>query len=158
MIENYLKILEESLTKKVNTLQSIEEENRKQEQSLKGDVISWDDFDQGMERKEELIKELNRLDQGFDQLYERIKEQLLQNKEIYKKQIENLQQLIQKITDLSVSVQAQEMRNKQLVERAFVKAKREMQTGRQSSKAAYDYYRNMNNSNITPPQFMDQKK
>lgn len=158
MIENYLKILEESLEKKLVVLNEIAVYNDEQEELLKQDGVSMEVLDRNMDQKGELIQKLTELDDGFEMLYERVREQLLKNRELYKQQIKRLQELIAKITDQSVSVQAQEARNKKLVETYFAKEKGRLRQGRQASKAAYDYYKNMNNTNVVPPQIMDQKK
>ena len=158
MIENYLQVLEESLCKKKDVLCKIEELNKRQEQILKSEEVSEDDFDQSVTDKGILVDELNKLDEGFENLYERIKEQLSAGKEKYKTQIATLQKLITEVTEKSVTIQAQEARNKLLVEQFFAKRKEELQKGRRSSKVALDYYRNMNQSQVVMPQFMDKKK
>lgn len=158
MIENYLKILEESLQKKLTVLDEIIAYNKEQEKLLKKEDVSLDELDANMSLKDGLIQKLLKLDEGFELLYERIREQLLGNKDAYKTQIKSLQQLISKVTEKSVSIQAQEARNKKLVESYFAREKEQLKQGRQASRAAYDYYKNMNNTNIVPPQIMDQKK
>lgn len=157
-MENYLQVLEESLYKKKDVLCRIEEANNRQEEILKAENVSEDDFDQSIEEKGGFIEELNRLDAGFESLYENIREQLLDGKEKYKQQISALQKLIKEVTEKSVFIQTQEARNKVLAEKYFADRKAELQKGRRSSKIAMDYYRNMNNSQVIPPQFMDKKK
>lgn len=157
-MENYLQVLEESLHKKLNVLNQIEEANGRQEQILLAEVVSEEDFDATIEQKGELIDALNKLDEGFESLYNHIKEQLSADREQYKSQIESLQRLIARVTEKSVSIQAQEARNKILAENFFGGRKRELGQGRRSSKAALDYYRNMNQSQVVAPQFMDKKK
>jgi len=158
MIENYLQVLEESLHKKMDVLGRIEEANRRQEQILKSTPVSEEDFDKSIEEKGAFIDELNKLDEGFETLYGNIKEQLSADREKYKVQIAAIQKLITRVTEKSVSIQAQEARNKVLVEGFFAERKQELQKGRRSSKAALDYYRNMNQSQVVMPQFMDRKK
>ncbi len=158
MIENYLQILEESLHKKLEVLLRIEECNANQEQILKSEQVSEEEFDKSIEKKGELIDALTKLDDGFENLYAQIKEQLSGGKEQYKEQILVLQKLISEVTDKSVAIQVQESRNKVLAESFFIKKKREVKQGRRSSKVAMDYYRNMKQSQIVSPQFMDKKK
>lgn len=158
MIDNYLNILEESLQNKLAVLDEIALYNGEQEELLKQEKVSMDELDANMGRKDELIQKLTGLDDGFESLYERIREQLLENKTLYARQIRRLQRLISDITEKSVSIQAQEARNKKLIEAYFTKEKRQLRQGRQSSKAAYDYYKNMSNTNVVQPQIMDQKK
>ena len=106
----------------------------------------------------EIIQKLTELDEGFEALYERIREQLLTNKDAYKDQIRRIQGLISEVTEKGVSIKAQETRNKKLVEDYFIRERRELQKGRNASRTAYGYYKNMSGNNVIPPQFMDQKK
>lgn len=158
MIENYLKILEDSLLKKIDVLNEITTYNKEQEKLLREEDVSLEELDINMSKKDELIKKLTELDDGFETLYERIREQLLNNKEMYRAQIVRLQDMISQVMEKSVSIQAQEVRNKKLIEMYFSKEKQQLRQGRQASKAAYDYYKSMNNTAIVPPQIMDQKK
>lgn len=158
MIENYLGILEESLNKKLEVLGEISEYNAQQEQLLKKSNLSMEELDANMEKKDELIKKLSKLDEGFEILYERIREQLLEGKDAYREQISRLQQLIAKVTEKGVSIQAQESRNKKKIEQYFIKEKEQLRKSRQSSKAAYGYYKNMSSAGVVSSQFLDQKK
>ena len=87
MIENYLGILEESLEKKVLVLDEIEDYTAEQESLLKQEKVSMEELDANMGQKDELIQKLTALDDGFETLYERVKEQLSTNKDAYKDQI-----------------------------------------------------------------------
>lgn len=158
MIGNYLDILGESLQKKLVVLEKIEAENNRQVEILKNESFSYDEFDAAIDKKSELIEELTALDEGFDTLYQRIREELIANKENYKSQIEELKKLVTKVTDKSVAVQAQEARNKQMVEKVFAKEKNALKSKRINSKVAYGYYKNMSKGNVVMPQFMDKKK
>lgn len=158
MMENYLQVLEESLNKKVDVLKKIGQMNEEQERLFKEDVFSEKAFDEIIDRKGMLIDDLNKLDEGFENLYEHIRLQLLDGKEKYATQIAALQKLITKVTEMGASVQAQESRNKELADNYFLNRKKELKQGRQNSKAALNYYRNMNRSQVVQPQFMDKKK
>ena len=157
-MENSLTILSESLDKKLEILQKVQEYNKRQEKAFSEETISLDDFDAAIEEKGKLIDEINRLDAGFETLYEKLADELKNNRERSAAQIRELQQKVTAVTDLSVTVQAQEARNKQLVEQYFAKRRAGIKEGRTSSKAAYNYYKNMSNANAVPPQFMDSKK
>ena len=79
-------------------------------------------------------------------------------KEKYKAQIKVLQNLIREVSDKGVSIQAQEARNKQLVEQFFKREKSQVSAKRKSTAAAINYYKNMSNTGVVTPQFMDRKK
>lgn len=152
-----LQILKDSLVKKKDILLTIEEENKNQENALKATPVSFDDFEAIVDKKSVLIDELNKLDQGFESVYDRIKDSLLANKEKFKGQIEDFKALISEITDLSVSIQAQEARNKSLVEKFFSKSRENIQSERIRAKSSYDFMNRMSGQGVAP-RFMDTKK
>lgn len=127
MMENYLQVLEESLNKKVDVLKKIGQMNEEQERLFKEDVFSEKAFDEIIDRKGMLIDDLNKLDEGFENLYEHIRLQLLDGKEKYATQIAALQKLITKVTEMGASVQAQEARNKELADNYFLNRKKELE-------------------------------
>ena len=157
-MENYLTLLEESLQKKLQVMDKIQDYNLRQQEIFQTESAELDKFDDYVAEKGELIEELTALDNGFETLYERVSEELKDNREKYAEQIKRLQELVTKVTETSVTIQAQEARNKQLVERYFSKQRAGIKKSRTASKAAYDYYKNMNNANHVPPQFMDSKQ
>lgn len=158
MIENYLNILEDSLRKKIDVLKRIREVADVQTDILKKEPADLEAYDRMVDEKDLYVKELTGLDDGFETLYEKIKQELVGNKQKYADQIRRLQELITEITDRSVSIQAQEERNKALVESCLKKERQQLGHSRRNSKAVYGYYQNMNNNNVTQPLFMDQKK
>lgn len=158
MMKNYLGILEESLQKKLKVLEDISVYNQEQEKLLRKESVSMEELDENMNLKDELIQKVAALDEGFETLYERIREQLLVNKDAYKEQIQRLQQLISQVTEKNVSIQVQEARNKKLLEDYFKKERGQLRQNRQSSRAAYNYYKSANNTNVVMPQMMDKKK
>ena len=157
-MENYLQVLEESLYKKLDVLGRIETLCARQEQILSAEIVSEEAFDSSIEKKGVLIDELAKLDEGFETLYGHIKGQIAEGKERYKAQIASLQKKIAEVTEKSVAIQAQEARNKNLAENYFAKAREDLKKNRKSSRAALDYYRNMNKMQVVSPQFMDKKK
>jgi len=157
-MESQLTILSESLDKKLQILKEIQEYNKKQEQSFLGDTADMEEFDAAIEEKGRLIEKLSRLDEGFEAVYGRLAEELNGNREKYKSQIVILQDKIRQVTELGVSVQAQEQRNKKLIEQYFAKAHSNIRQERKNSRAAYDYYKRMSGGTVVQPRFMDSKK
>ena len=158
MTGNYLTLLEESLLKKLQVMDEIEQYNIRQQELFQSEEVDIDRFDEYVEEKGKLIEKLTALDNGFESLYAKVAKELEGNRETYKDQIKHLQELVTKVMDTSVTIQAQEARNKKLVEDFFRKEREGIRAGRKSSKAAYDYYKNMNRSAVVLPQFMDSKK
>lgn len=160
MEKQYLSIMEQSLEKKIGILDQIITKNQEQNVLLKDPNMKWEDFDDNANRKMELIEEIDKLDEGFEELFERVKEQLQApgGKEKYAQQIVRMQELIRQITEKSTSIQAQEARNKVLVEQYFQQSRERIRKGRTSSKAAMDYYKSMSQSSFVQPHFLDDKK
>lgn len=117
-----------------------------------------DAFDEAINKQGEYIEELDRLDQGFEAVYDRVRAELLQDKSRYRAEIARMQELIQKITDKIVTVNAGNMRNKTLAENQFQKKRTTIGTGASKNRAARNYYNSMNNLNYVSPQFYDSKK
>ena len=153
MLSASLDMLEESLLKKIEVMKKIEEENEKQKNLLSNP----DEVDEVADDKGELIDQLLKLDDGFQTLFDRVKEEVGQNKDSFKEQIKRMQELIQEITGRSASIEATEHRNKKLAEEYFSAARQKMNFSRQTSAAAFNYYRTMNNFKDIPPQFLDNK-
>lgn len=157
-MENQLNVLAESLDKKIQVLTEIQEYNKKQEAAFKNGQADIETFDEAVEEKGLLIEKLTRLDDGFEMMYNRLAEQLEGNREKYAAQIKEMQAKIKTITDMSMTIQTQEARNKKLIEDYFSKARSRVGQNRKSSRAAYDYYKNMSGSGLTIPRYMDDKK
>ena len=143
MIKNYLHIMEESLQKKDALLDQITKACEKQDVLLKKENFDMEEFDNLMEIKGNLAEELSRLDNGFESLYDKVREQLQVSKEQYRDEIRHMQVLIQSITDKSNHIQTMEERNKQSMEMHLQKERGRLQKNRQTSAAAYNYYKNM---------------
>ena len=151
-MESQLSILQESLTAKRQVLLEIQEYNRKQEEVFTAEEVDMSLFDTALEEKERLIQKLTRLDDGFEAMYQRLAEELQGNRERYAGQIRILQQQIREITDLGVSIQAQEVRNKALIESYFSRERKNMHKNLQNSAKAYNFYKNMSNLNAVSNQ------
>lgn len=158
MNESYLDILEDSLRKKFQVLREIEQECLTQREILK-DTQKFDNdaFDEAVSRKAELIRQVEELNTGFADIYDRVKIELEQRKSAYALKIRKMQELIREITDLGNSIEALERRNKRLAQTWFDSQRMNLNQNRKTNQAALDYYLNMNNSRITPPQFYDKK-
>lgn len=158
MSQSGAQILLQSLEKKTQLLDKIIQQNSVQEDILKQDDLDMDAFDEAINKQGEYIEELDRLDQGFEAVYDRVRTELLQDKSRYRAEIARMQELIQKITDKIVTVNAGNMRNKTLAENQFQKKRTTIGTGASKNRAARNYYNSMNNLNYVSPQFYDSKK
>lgn len=154
----YILILEQDLKKKNLILDKIIIANQKQRDALEDPNLDPDDFDKIVEEKAGLIEQLDQLDAGFEQVYNRVRDELQENKEAYKEDIALMQKLIRELTEKSATIQTQEMRNKDLMTQKFSAIKKQVREIRSSQKIVNQYYRNMMKANYVDPQFMDNKK
>ena len=158
MIESYLDMMQESLRKKIAILKKIETENEIQKHILDSpEHVDTTLFDAAVERKAKLIDELTELNDGFQLLFDHIKEEIEQNRKKYKEEIQQMQEMIRQITVLSNTLQAEELRNKKMADAYFSEMRRQLKNGKRSAKAALDYYQSMNKSKIISPQYIDRK-
>ncbi len=154
-MENYLNMLKDSLIKKERILIDLQAKSDEQAEVIKASEVNWDDFTRLVEEKGELVEKLLKLDEGFETLYERIKEILPNNKEKYKDNIQEIQILIKSVTEKSAKLEATEYRNKAAIEVAFANTRKEIRQSKLGQKAAADYYNKMNKINNIDPQMLD---
>lgn len=157
-MEQYLQMLSDSLTKKSKLLDELSEKTKEQERLIAENAVDWDAFDHLVEEKGTLIAEVQKLEEGFDALYGRIREGLSENRSKYRQQISGLQQQIMTVTEKSTSLMAMEERNKAQITMKFSQEKDKIKQGRVSTRVATNYYRNMSKINYIDPQLMDRKK
>ena len=159
MTSNYLEMMTDSLAKKIAILEEMEQINVQQKSLFEqGDAMDDDAFDASVDRKGVLIDEIERLNDGFMSLFEKVKEEIGDNKAKYAVQIKGIQEQIRSVTDLSNRVQAQEARNKAIADKYFSEARKKLKEGKKSSGTAMLYYQTMSKSANVQPQFFDNKK
>lgn len=159
MQENsYIQVLIQSLHQKVEILNSIIEKNKEQHDILSEEEVDMDAFEKNVTEKSEYVEKIVFLDDGFDETYSRVKEELDANRKEHEDEIRQMKELISKITEQSMKVQAQEQQNKELAGRQFSRAKKKIRHLSQGNKIATQYYQNMQQLNVVDPQFMDKKK
>lgn len=156
--EDYVTILAESLEKKNAILDEIQKINQEQKQILSDENLTPEMFEKTLDKKSALIDELNQLDEGFAQLYEKVRPEIQNHMKQYADLIRKMQEEIAKITDKTVAIQIEELRNKQLAENRFSAIKKQIREVKSSQKAVNTYYRNMMNRNVNESQFLDRKK
>lgn len=159
MQENsYIQILIQSLQKKITALDNIIVKNQEQYEILSAEEADMDAFEKNVTEKSQYVDEIIFLDDGFEEIYGRVKEELDENRTAHTEEIKEMKELISMITERSMKVQAQEQQNKDLAAQQFSKARkkiRQVKTGRQ---IANQYYQSMQQINVVDPQFMDKKK
>lgn len=158
MSNTYLSALKESLEKKIEVLKAIHIKDEEQLEIAKTCPFSYDAYDKNSEEKGILIYKLEKLDEGFELVYEKVKEELNVNKDAYKDEIKVMQSLITEITSLSTKIQAEEARNKKALETAFKNEKDRLKGQRSGMKAVRSYAQQMQAGGSSYSGLMDQKK
>lgn len=158
MSQSSVQILVESLEKKNRLMDDIILENETQEAILKQEELDMEALDASIERMGALAEALEKLDDGFELVYERTREALIANKPAYRSQIAHMQELIGQITDKVVRINAVRMRNQIKAERQFQKSRNQIGKAASKMKVSKNYYNSMNKLNYVAPQFYDNKK
>lgn len=156
--KTYIHILLNTLTKKNNILTELEKLTLSQKECLSAEPMDFNLFDEIMEQKEEFIYQLNQLDEGFEIVYTRVKEELGSNREKYKQEILSLQQFITQITEKSVQLQSLEVQNKLKLEIVLHNKKTEVRTYKANNQSVSSYYKNLANQSVGESFFVDKKK
>ncbi|MDE6737959.1 MAG: hypothetical protein K2K07_02555 [Lachnospiraceae bacterium] len=158
MSQSNAQILMESLEKKNRILDEIIRENEVQEKILKEEELDMDALDESTDRLGVFAEQLERLDDGFEAVYDRTREELIANRENYRREITRMQELIGQITDKVVKINAAQLRNKRQADSQFKKSRDQIGKAVSQVKASRNYYNNMNRLNYVAPQFYDNKK
>lgn len=155
---SYVLILIQSLEKKTKVLDEIFNKNELQKEILSSENLDIDAFEKNIKEKADLIEKLQFLDQGFEDVYARVKDELASNSKEYTEEIGFMKALIQEITDKSVAIQADETRNKRLAVNKFTFEKKKIKDKKTSNRVANEYYKKMSKIDYTDPQMIDKKK
>lgn len=155
---DYIHIMVESLTKKKVVLAQVIEMNRQQKILLQNPNLSPEEFENNVTYKGTLVEQLNLLDSGFEKLFERVKEILRENKELYAEEIRQMQELIKDITAQTTTIQTQEIRNRDEAIKKFSGVRQQVKGVRNSQKVVRQYYQNMMSHKNTMAQVVDNKK
>lgn len=154
----YTHILMESLKKKKEALENILKYTKQQETVLAEEVFDEETFEVLIEKKQQYITVINKLDEGFDITFERVKGELTEHKEMFKTEILGLQELIREVTEVSAQIQVLENRNKLTFENKMKIKRQNIKMARKSSESVRKYYQNAANAHTGESIFMDKKK
>jgi flagellar biosynthesis/type III secretory pathway chaperone len=156
--QTYIQLLIDSSKMKMNVLKELTLITEQQEELLKKETFEEDLFSQTISQKDKLLNQLIDLDQGFERIYSSVKDELTNNKHRYEVEIRTLQEYIASITDLSVKLQALELRNKTKLEAVLATKRRDIRKSKVSSQTATNYYKTMTNQHEVQSFFYDKKK
>lgn len=154
----YIQLLIDSLGKKHEVLNALMQITISQQTIIDSEGFEEDEFLKTISLKEEQIKNLEELDRGFEMVYDRIREEIKDNRKEYISQIASLKELVTIVTDLSVKLQALERKNKSKLESVLVNKRKNIRNSRLSNETVTNYYKNMSSKTDSQSYFYDKKK
>ncbi len=157
-LKNEINILIDSLTKKKSILTEILEESQRQLEMVSLDSFNLEDFDVLVDRKSDLLEKNNLNDEGFDSIFQRIRNELVAQKVQYATEIALMQELIRANLDLGSDIHNIEQQIKNGLDAALRENKSRLTKEKLGGKAVMDYYKQANQMNYVSPAFLDQKK
>lgn len=155
---SYIEILKQSLTKKIELLDTIMALNVLQKDMLENPDLDPDELEENLNRKADLVEQLSKLDDGFSQIYDRVQADLTENRGAYSEDIAQMKRDINAIMDKSTAIQSQEKRNQVLMQQKFTSVKKQIKEVKKSRQAVNSYYRNMMKMGTPDSTFLDNKK
>ena len=155
---SYIEILKQSLTKKLELLDTIMALNVLQKDMLENPDLDPDELEENLNRKADLVEQLSKLDDGFGQIYDRVRTELMENRTAYTEDIAQMKRDITAIMDKSTAIQSQEKRNQVLMQQKFTSVKKQIKEVKKSRQAANSHYRNMMKMGNPGSTFLDDKK
>ena len=154
----YIRMMLDILGKKENHLASLLELTTAQEQLLKGEEFIEEEFTELIAKKRGHLLKIEEADNGFQAIYNRVAEEMKNNKDEYKDQIIEMQSLSTRVTDLGVKLSALEEKNKTALEANLQGKRQNIRQFKVSKQTADKYYKNMIGMQTGASYFMDQKK
>jgi len=153
----YIQLLIDSLEEKQNVLDKLMKITRQQQDMIDSDSFNEDDFMQTISLKEEHINKLSELDKGFEMVYDRIRDELNDNHKKYAPEIMSLKELVTRVTEQSVKLQALEQSNKPKLEALLSRKRKHIKNARLSNETVANYYKNMSGAKESRSYFYDKK-
>ena len=155
--KNYIAILIESLKKKIIVLNELISKSSEQGKILDKPEFDADAFDSIMDEKSKLIVDLRFLDSGFEAVYERARDTIMNDRASHVNEIRDMQTLIAEITGLGTSLEAAERRNDIKFKNRFRNEHQKVRRSRNSMQVASGYYKSMTGGGVQDAQYMDHK-
>jgi len=155
----YISVLQDSLEEKAGILQKLLELTKGQGEILCGEKVDVDQFEVLMDQKSVCLSRLQKLDRGFQNLFEKIGDTIKRNPERYKPQVQAMQSHIRQITECGVEIEALEKKNKTRLASFLAKERSKANSFQKKSITAMSYHQNMANQHQEwQSHFFDKKR
>lgn len=140
---DYVVMLYDSLGTKLDLLKQLQVKNKEQTAILKDNSSSPEELEQNITQKGNLIDRLDKLDDGFQVLFERTSSILEAEKDAYKEEIRGMQALIRQITDITADIEALERKNEVYARERFANVRSQIKEANTSNRALKAYKDNV---------------
>lgn len=155
----YISALQESLQKKKKIMEEMLQLTEEQGELLAQAPVNMERFEEILDEKDAILSEIDRLDRGFNSVFQKLSPFLGKDKESYRTPIVQMQELIRTITDCGVRLEGVERKNRDAFQKYLLKERQEIKMSKASNKTAVSYYQNMPNQHHEwQTYFMDQKQ
>ncbi len=156
--KDYIQLLADSLSKKSYLLDRLRAKNEEQRVYLTDKNLTTEDFERIVSEKDDIIAEITKLDDGFEVVYDRVKEILVRDRSLYKEEIAKMQEFIRRIVEKDASVRVQEKQNYELAQKKFKDVRKQIREAKASQKMVNTYYQNMMRQSAVESSIYDGKK
>ena len=157
-LDAYVDIMLDSLKRKKDYLDEILTLTERQSEIAELKELDDDAFGETVDRKEILIDNINEIDKGFTSVYDRIRGNLLDNKDRYLDKLKSMQELIKYCMDAGLKIEALEERNRAKLEFVLANRQKNFRQVKQSRNIVNKYYRGMSSSIMNDSMLYDRKK
>lgn len=156
--KTYIVILRDSLLNKKKILDNIIELTEKQYELVRNENVETDEFDYLIEEKGKNLAMLSMLDDGFDGVYKRVRDEIHAEPGKYRDLIEEIRKLIEETVARSAKIETLEHRNKEHIEVFIERKKTEVKEFKARQNTSKHYAMNMGNQHKEGSSyFMDKK-
>lgn len=155
---DYVVMLYDSLGTKLDLLKQLQVKNKEQTAILKDNSSSPEELEQNITQKGNLIDRLLKLDEGFEAMYDRTKDILDANRELYAEEIRGMQALIRQITDITADIEALERKNEGFARSRFANVRTQIKEANTSSRALKAYMDSATIPNADENAIVNQRK
>ncbi len=139
---DYIDAMIRGLKRKVYLLDMLIMQNKRQQEELEDEYLTVEDFDKRITEKDDIIKEISMLDDGFEEVFEKMKSVLDGNRDRYKAEIKEMQDLVRKIMAKDADIRMGEKRNSELARQKFGAVKKQIKEMKMNRKMVNSYYKN----------------
>jgi hypothetical protein len=153
-----IEMIMQNLEHKLQVLDKIIEVNVRQRDILAIRQLDVEEYDKTCEEKAVLIEQVQKLDNEFNRLYERIVGELKGNEHEYVDDVTRIQKCIDMIVNKGATIRELELSNKEIFTRKANEMKNDVKNLRANERIINLYNQNVQNTGIVEPQFMDNKK